>query len=79
VVLTGVAVDKSRARGACGRFYLCLHPTGRNDVTLTNVFRFKGLDSKVVIVCEIDAVDTAAMYVACSRARALLVILDTTR
>ena len=78
VVLTGVAVDKSRARGACGRFNLCLHPTGRNDVTLTNVFRFKGLDSKVVILCEIDPINTAAMYVACSRARALLIILDTT-
>ena len=48
-------------------------------MTLTNVYRFKGLDSKVVIVCEIEPTNTAAMYVACSRARALLVILETAR
>jgi hypothetical protein len=79
VVLTGVAVDKSRASGACGRFFLGIRPTRPNDITLTNVYRFKGLDSKVVVVCEIDPSDTAALYVACSRARSMLVILETTR
>lgn len=77
VVLTGGAVDKSRCLGRCGRFNLCLNPTGPNDVRLTNVYRFKGLDSKVVIVVETDPTDTAKMYVASSRARALLVMIAT--
>ena len=77
VVLTGGALDKSACSGRCGRFNLCLNPTGPNDVRLTNVFRFKGLDSKVVIVVETDPTDTAKMYVAVSRARALLAIITT--
>lgn len=63
-----------------GMFELSPYPSsGRNVIQATSVYRFKGLERKVVILTEIDS-STAfnpdvLMYVGCSRARTHLVIL----
>ncbi|MBO0706721.1 MAG: NERD domain-containing protein [Candidatus Dormibacteraeota bacterium] len=83
VVLTPLALDRSSVRGRCGAFNLTPTPSGRDDVPLSTIHRFKGLDRKAVVVCEVSGRDGAAfrqlMYVACSRARSLLVVLESER
>jgi len=54
-------------------------PKGTNDIQLHTIYRFKGLEKPVVILAEIDQRDRPdleeLMYVASSRANALLVVL----
>ena len=80
VVLTPKAVERSACRGSCGRFNLTPAPSRRDDVHLSTIHRFKGLDAKAVVVCEVSPKDGESfpqlMYVACSRARAMLVVLE---
>jgi hypothetical protein len=81
VVLTPRSPDRAFVRGRCGAFNLTPKPQGRDDVQLSSIYRFKGLDAKAVVVCEVSQYERQAfqqlMYVACSRARALLVVLET--
>jgi hypothetical protein len=80
VVLTPLALDRSGVPGRCGSFHLTPTPKGRDDVQVSTIHRFKGLDAKAVVVCEVgpreDATFAQLMYVACSRARAMLVVLE---
>lgn len=79
VVLTPRSVERSQVAGTVGSYRLTPTPHGKNEVKLSSIFRFKGLDAKVVIVCEVDRHADEAfvqlMYVACSRARSLLVVI----
>jgi len=81
VVLTPFNVDRSAVRGQVGAFRLTPTPVGGNDVLLSSVYRFKGLDAKAVVIVEVSQRDDLEgmklMYVACSRARSLLVVLFT--
>ncbi len=81
VVLTPIALERSAITGRCGTFLLTPRPRGRDDVQISTIHRFKGLDAKAVIVCEVssreDATFLQLMYVACSRARSMLVVLET--
>jgi len=81
VVLTPKTVDRSACGGRCGNFMLTPTPRGQTDVLLSSIYRFKGLDAKAVIVCEVSGPEDASfvqlMYVACSRARSLLVVMET--
>ncbi len=81
VVLTPHAAERSAVRGRVGAFVLTEEPRGGRDVLLSSIHRFKGLDAPAVVVCEVDRYEkegfTRNMYVACSRARTLLVVLFT--
>lgn len=81
VVLTPHAPRHSAVAGRVGAFVLTEEPRGGRDVLLSSIHRFKGLDAPAVVVCEVDRFReqefTRNMYVACSRARALLVVLFT--
>lgn len=81
VVLTSYSVDRSAVVGAVGSFRLTPTPAGGNDVLLSSIYRFKGLDAKAVVVVEVyqreDVEAMKLMYVACSRARSLLVVIFT--
>ncbi|HXF36459.1 MAG TPA: NERD domain-containing protein [Actinomycetota bacterium] len=81
VVLTPHAADHSAVRGRVGAFVLTEEPRGGRDVLLSSIHRFKGLDAPAVVVCEVNRYEkegfTRNMYVACSRARTLLVVLFT--
>ena len=81
VVLTPRALDHSDVRGRVGSYYLTPTPQGRGEVKLSTIHRFKGLDAAAVVVCEVSQRDDlefrSEMYVACSRARALLAVLIT--
>ncbi len=80
VVLTAHGALSSKANGQVGSFVLTEHPTRASDVKLSSVHRFLGLESPVVVVCEMpprcDPEYDRLMYVAASRARALLVVLE---
>ena len=79
VVLTPHGAEHSKVRGKIGSFTLTEQPRSGRDIKLTSIYRFKGLDSKVVVVCEVDRFVqedfTKLMYVACSRARTLLIVM----
>jgi hypothetical protein len=81
VVLTPFNVDRSDVRGQVGAFRLTPTPVGGNDILLSSIYRFKGLDSKAVVIVEVthreDVEGMKLMYVACSRARSLLVVMFT--
>jgi len=81
VVLTPHAAEHSAVAGRVGAFVLTPEPEGGRDVLLSSIRRFKGLDAPAVVVCEVDRYAeeefTRQMYVACSRARTLLVVLIT--
>jgi hypothetical protein len=81
VVLTPAALERSAVAGRCGAFNLTPTPKARDDVLLSSIHRFKGLDAKAVVICEVDGRDDGTfrqlMYVACSRARSLLVVLES--
>lgn len=81
VVLTPHSVDHSKVAGKIGAFSVTPNPAGKHDIRLASIYRFKGLDAKVVVICEVDRfVDedfTKLMYVGCSRARTYLAVLLT--
>jgi hypothetical protein len=81
VVLTPLALERSAATGRCGAFHLTPTPRGRDDVQISTIHRFKGLDAKAIVVCEVDGRNDPSflplMYVACSRARSMLVVLES--
>jgi hypothetical protein len=82
VVLTPRAVSQSGITGEVGAFRLTELPTRRNDVRLSSIKRFLGLEAKVVVICELPSHDhpdfNSLMYVGLSRARALLVVMQPT-
>lgn len=81
VVLTPRSVRKSQLAGQTGQFRLSESPSGPRDVLLSSIHRYKGLDAQVVVVCEVqgepEEEQRELMYVACSRARGLLVLLTS--
>ena len=53
-------------------------PGGKGEIRLSSIHRFKGLESPVVVVAEVDesaATNEALLYVAFSRARSHLVLI----
>lgn len=80
VVLVPRGVERSAVFGRCGAFNLTLVAKGRDDVQLSTIHRFKGLDAKAVVICEVspreDEHFQQLLSVACSRARSLLVVLE---
>ena len=81
-VLTPRAVDRSSAAGRCGNFHLTPTPKGPEDVLLSSIYKFKGLDAKAVVLCDVSEAEDRAnylalMYVGCSRARTMLAVLET--
>jgi hypothetical protein len=81
-VLTGRSASSSRFAeddGLVGAFRLCSNPKRGNEVRLVSVHRFKGLESPVVILCEMEDVDPRSAYslwyTGLSRARSGLVLL----
>jgi superfamily I DNA/RNA helicase len=79
VVLTPRAVDQSAISGGVGQFRLVEAPARPNDIRLSSVRRFLGLEAKIVVALELPRSDhpdfRSLMYVAFSRARAHLVVL----
>jgi hypothetical protein len=79
VVLTPKGFDQSDVSGEVGSYRLVEAPSGPNDVRLSSIKRFLGLESQIVVMCELP--DTthpefrSHMYVGLSRARAHLVII----
>ena len=81
VVLTPRTAAASELIGQVGAFNVSEAPTRRNDVRLSSIYRFLGLEARAVVLCEIPP-DTGRaelkrlLYVATSRARALLVVIQ---
>ena len=51
----------------------------RNNIYFTSIRRFKGLDSKIVIMCDLQSnLDDNVMYCGSSRAKHRLYLLNTT-
>jgi hypothetical protein len=80
VVLTPHTLKNSPIQRMCGNYRLTPTPHEGNEVYLSTVHRYKGLDAKVVIVAQVpakpDAEQSALLYVAYSRARSLLAIIE---
>jgi ATP:corrinoid adenosyltransferase len=85
-VLTGHSTSSSRLsvdQGKVGAFRMCSTPSRPNDVRLESVHRFKGLESPVVILCEMEELRAEAArsvwYTGLSRAGSalFLVMRDT--
>jgi ATP:corrinoid adenosyltransferase len=80
-VLTGRSISGSRfARDEIvGSFLLCANPKRHNEIRLATVHRFKGLESPVVILCEMEDIHRSAAralwYTGISRARSALILL----
>jgi len=80
-VLTGRSTSSSRfARDdTVGSFRLCATPKRGNEIRLASVHRFKGLESPVVILCEMEDIHPSATralwYTGISRARSALILL----
>jgi hypothetical protein len=79
-VLTGRSPARSRLAGAeAGGLRLVPVPEGPHDVRLSSVHAFKGLESRVVILCELEGVylgsASEVWYTGISRARTHLVVL----
>jgi hypothetical protein len=79
VVLTPRAIAQSSVVGEVGAFRLGESPTRPNDVRLSSIKRFLGLEAKVVVLCELPEPAhpdfRGLMYVGLSRARAHLVVM----
>jgi hypothetical protein len=79
VVLTPHAADHSPVHGQVGAFRVTDQATGKHDVRLSSIFKYKGLDAPAVVICDVDRFVegdfTKLMYVACSRARSYLAVL----
>jgi superfamily I DNA/RNA helicase len=80
-VLTPHRAEHSPVLGRLGAFTLTAEPSGKQDVRLDSIHRFKGLDAKAVVLCDIDRFVEEQfrrlMYVGCSRARTYLAVLIT--
>jgi hypothetical protein len=80
-VLTPHAAAHSPLRGKVGAFQLVAEPSGKHDVLLASIYRYKGLDAPAVVLCDIDRYVEQdfkkLLYVGCSRARAYLAVLLT--
>ena len=65
--------------GEVGAFRLGASPTRGNDIRLSSIKRFLGLEAKVVVLCELPPSThpdfRSLMYVGLSRARAHLVVI----
>ena len=82
VILTPRGEDRTRLKpgSRLGMFTLTSFPSQKaNTIQATSVYRFKGLERRLVILAEIDSRNIfnadMVMYVGCSRARTHLVIL----
>ncbi len=82
VILTPRAPGRSALKDqmAVANFTLCGQPSQlRNYIQVSSVHTFKGLESRVVILAEVDSEAShfldSVLYVGCSRARTYLVIL----
>ena len=79
VVLTPRAIASSEVAGEVGAFRLSAVPSRRNDIRLSSIKRFLGLEAQVVVLCELPQPShpefQSLMYVGLSRARAHLVVL----
>ncbi|MDQ3672728.1 MAG: ATP-dependent helicase [Actinomycetota bacterium] len=79
VVLTPRGFSQSEVSGDVGSFRLVESPAGVNDVRLSSIKRFLGLESQIVVMCELPEPThpefRSHMYVGFSRARAHLVIV----
>jgi hypothetical protein len=82
VVLTGRRPERSQVAKAAtriSRFRLCARPRANNDIRLASVHAYKGLESPLVILCELEAAWPQARrelwYTALSRARVHVVVL----
>lgn len=80
VVLTPKALERSDAAGTFGRFELSERGGRPNHIKLSTIHRYKGLEAKAVILCELPDRHTpefkTLMYVACSRPRSLLSVIE---
>jgi superfamily I DNA/RNA helicase len=80
-VLTGRSTANSRFDRdlTVGSFRLCSNPKRPNEIRFASVHRFKGLESTVVILCEMEKVNRSAArglwYTGLSRARSALILL----
>ena len=80
-VLTGRSTANSRfgRDETVGSFRLCSNPRRPNEIRLASVHRYKGLESTVIILCEMEEVHDAARpslwYTGLSRARSALILL----
>ena len=80
-VLTGHSTTSIRLtaeEGRIGAFRLCSKPSRPSDIHFASVHRFKGLESPVVILCEMEELraETArGMWYTGSRARSALVLV----
>jgi hypothetical protein len=80
-VLTGRSTVNSRfARDeTVGSFRLCSNPKRPNEIRFASVHRFKGLESTVVILCEMEGLNPSAArnlwYTGLSRARSALILV----
>jgi ATP:corrinoid adenosyltransferase len=80
-VLTGRSAANSRfgRDDTVGSFRLCSSPKEPNEIRLASVHRYKGLESTVIILCEMEEVRNAARpslwYTGLSRARSALILL----
>lgn len=54
VVLSPHAAAHSKVASRLGSFTLTDTPSGKKDVKLASIYRFKGLDAKVAILCEVN-------------------------
>jgi hypothetical protein len=82
VILTPRSQERSALKDgmAIANFSLCTTPSQiRNHIQVSSVHTFKGLESRVVILAEVDPEAShdldAVLYVGCSRARTYLIIL----
>ena len=70
-------------RRRLGNFSLVDRPQAPTDVRFTSLHRFKGLESDVVILVDVDGNPKSCsdrhLYVAATRARALLIVLEEER
>jgi hypothetical protein len=80
-VLTGRSTANSRFGhdDTVGSFRLCSNPKRPNEIRFASVHRFKGLESTVVILCEMEELNRTAArglwYTGLSRARSALILV----
>jgi superfamily I DNA/RNA helicase len=78
VILTSRHLDAAAVVGRVGSYDVELEPIRPNQVKVSSIHRFKGLDAKVVVLIDVDSHRPdygELMYVGCSRARSYLVVL----
>jgi hypothetical protein len=79
VVLTPQNVARSGLLGKLGPFQVTERPSGADQVQLSSIHRFKGLETMIGIVAGVrqrDADSPELMYVATSRARSHLILIS---